>query len=69
MYEIFFDVSLSNQNPGATSVYSTVILYIYQLSLVPPPNFYTWRTPWLQCTTKYNMYKKYAYKIIKFVRE
>ena len=39
MYEIVFDVSPSNQNPGAAPVYSMYIYSIFMLSLVPPPQF------------------------------
>ena len=57
----FFGVFLSSQNPGAASVYSTVYtVYLSVITCAPPPNFYSWRTPWLIATQFYIPHDIYA---------
>ena len=45
------------------------VLYIYQLSLVPPPpHFYTWRTQWYTARSKFNFkIHMYSYSYCLFI--
>ena len=39
MYEIFSDISPSNQTPGAAHVYSIYTVYLSVVTCAPPPIF------------------------------